>query len=103
VNHGENIAHGNVNVLTLFVLTEPHSRSTNERTEVVGSLNTVSSSPRDLVLVGEDGSDESSTVVTSETDEHQTVARQIKSVSLRKVKTELKVELTQSWELYEEF
>jgi len=73
VNHGENTVERNVNLLAGSIVgTNADGSSLSERTEVVRLLDTVLGGPSDLVLVGQDTTNDGSTVVTTETNQHDT-------------------------------
>lgn len=54
---------------------EEEEKMKTHRTDVVGTLSSVLGSPGDVVLVGEDGSDQGRSVVSSKTDEHESGER----------------------------
>lgn len=71
VDHGEDIADGNVNVLAGIVSTNAHGGGTEHRPDVVGLLDTILSSPSDVVAVGQDSGAQGSAVVASQADHQQ--------------------------------
>lgn len=75
MNHGKNVAEGNVDVLALLVGTESESRTSHERSEVVGILSSISSRPGDVFLVRNDRSGESGSVVPTPSDKHESARR----------------------------
>lgn len=78
MNHGQDVGERNPDILTgSRVGTETDGGSTNERSVVVGHLESVLVVPSDVVLVGKDGSGDGGTVVTTPTDHHETGARKL--------------------------
>lgn len=81
VDHGEHVVDGNIDILAgLGVGTDPDRGGPDEGSDIVGLDGAELGGPGDVMLVGEDGSGDGRTVVTTDTDQHQTGAR-IKRVS----------------------
>jgi len=73
VDHRQHLGNGYKDIFTGFGIgTESDGRSSNQRPDVVGFLDSVLGMPRDVVLVGEVGSEDSGTVVSTEADEEET-------------------------------
>jgi hypothetical protein len=74
VDHGEHLRYRNKDVLTsLGIGTESDGGCSDKRTNVVGLLKSVLGVPGDVVLVGEVGSENSRTIVSSESDQEKAV------------------------------
>jgi hypothetical protein len=72
VNHGEHLRYRNKDILaSLGIGTESDGGCSDKGTNIVGLLKSVLGVPRDIVLVGEVGSENSRTVVSSESDQEK--------------------------------
>jgi hypothetical protein len=72
MDHGEDVRDGNVNVLSRGrIVTDTNSRGPENRTNVVGLLDTLLSAPDNVVTVGKDGSTKSGTIIAADTNHHQ--------------------------------
>jgi hypothetical protein len=72
VYHGEKVRDRDVDVLAVGIGPQAEGRGAEEGTDVVGSLETFLGVPGDLVTVGENGRAQSGTIVTTNTDHHET-------------------------------
>lgn len=73
MDHGEDVREGDVNVLALLVRSKTKSRGPDEGSNVVGSLSSLPGRPGQVVLVGEDSSGQRSSVVSTPSNEHESI------------------------------
>jgi len=73
VDHWQHLGNGDKDIFTGFGIgTQSDGRSSDQGTDVVGFLDSVLGMPRDVVLVGEMGSENGGTVVSTEADKEET-------------------------------
>jgi hypothetical protein len=73
VNHREDVGNGNMDIVTSGrVGSNANSGGADDGTDIVGLLDAFLGVPDDVVTVGENGSTEGGTIVTADTDHHET-------------------------------